>query len=147
LLSVESAYNATNALGIERTTLETNFGFSHQEPPYLLFRMRPSIPISQDASERLRLIQEIRALVHSVSQLHKDEMQARTEPSTAPHFVRGDKVTIVSKNPFLRGQPNTKLRDRQLGPFTLEEHIRKHSCILKLPPTLRLHPIFHVNNL
>jgi hypothetical protein len=52
-----------------------------------------------------------------VLQLHKDDMQARSEPSTAPHFVRGDKVTIVAKNLFLGGQPNMKLRDRQLGPL------------------------------
>jgi hypothetical protein len=50
-------------------------------------------------------------------------MQAHSEPSTAPHFVRGVKVTIVTKNSFLRGQPNKKLRDRQLGPFSLEKQI------------------------
>jgi hypothetical protein len=78
--------------------------------------------------------------------MHKDEMQARSEPSTAPHFVRGDKVTLVTKNLFLCGQPNEKLRDQQLGPYT-SEHIGKHSYILKLPATVRLHPIYHVHNL
>jgi hypothetical protein len=68
-----------------------------------------------------------------VLQLHKDEMQARTEPSTTPHFVKGDKVSVVTSNLFLRGQPNKKLRDRQLGPFTVEEQIGKHSYKLKLP--------------
>jgi hypothetical protein len=48
---------------------------------------------------------------------------------------------------FLRGQPNRKLRDRQLGPFTVEEQIGKHSYTLKLPATVRLHHVFHVNNL
>jgi hypothetical protein len=52
-------------------------------------------------------------------------MQARSEPSTAPCFVRGDKVTVVTKNLFLRGHPNTKLRYRQLGPLTIEEQIGK----------------------
>jgi hypothetical protein len=65
--------------------------------------MWPSIPVSQDASERLRLLQEAHALVLSVLQLHKDEMQARSKPSTAPQFVRGDKVTVVTTNLFLRG--------------------------------------------
>jgi hypothetical protein len=109
--------------------------------------MRPSIPVSQDASERLRLLQEVPALVRSVLQLHNDEMQARLELSTAPHFVQGDKVTIVAKNLFLRGQPNRKLRDRQLGPLTFEEHIGKLSYMLKLPATLRLHLVFRINNL
>jgi hypothetical protein len=86
-------------------------------------------------------------MVRSVLQLHKDEMQTRTEPSSAPHFARGDKVSVVTANLFLRGQPNRKLRDMQLGPFKVEEQIGKHSYKLKLPATVRLHPVFHVNNL
>jgi hypothetical protein len=78
LPQVEIAYNASRALGIEHTPVEANFGFSPEEPPDLLFSMRPSIPVSQDATERLRLLQEIHTLVRSVLQLHKDEMQART---------------------------------------------------------------------
>jgi hypothetical protein len=38
-------------------------------------------------------------------------------------------------------------RDRQLGPFTMEEQSGKHSYRLKLPATLRLHLVLHVNNL
>jgi hypothetical protein len=109
--------------------------------------MRPSIPVSQDATERLRLLHDVHTLVRSVLQLHKDEMQARIEPSTAPHFVKGDKVSVVTANLFLRGQPNRKLRDRQLGPFSVEEQIRKHSYILKLLATVCFRPVFHVNNL
>jgi hypothetical protein len=82
-----------------------------------------------------------------VLQLHKDEMQARTKPSTTPHFARGDKVSVLIANLFLRGQPNQKLRDRQLGPFSVEEQIGKHSYRLKLLATVRLHRVFHVNNL
>jgi hypothetical protein len=112
-----------------------------------MFGMRPSIPVSQDASERLQLLLEIHVIVRSVLQLHKDEMQARSKPSIAPHLVRGDKVTVVTKNLFLRGEPNKKLRDRQLGPFTMEDQIVKSSYKLKLPTTIRLHPVFHVKNL
>jgi hypothetical protein len=72
-------------------------------------------------------------------------MQARSEPSTAPHFIRGDKVTAVTKNLFSRGHPNRKLRNRQLGPFTIEEQIGKHNYGLRLPTTVRSHPVFHVN--
>jgi hypothetical protein len=86
-------------------------------------------------------------MVRSVLQLHKDEMQARTEPSTTPHFARGDKVSVVTTNLFMRGQPNRKFIDRLLGPFTVKEQTGKHSYKLKLPTTLRLHPVFHVNNL
>jgi hypothetical protein len=103
--------------------------------------MRPSIPVLQDALERLKLCQEVHALVCTVLQLHKDEMQARFEASITQDFVRGD------KNLYLSRQPNRKLHDRQLLTFTFEEQIGKHNSIFKLVVTARLHPVFHVNNL
>jgi hypothetical protein len=66
----------------------------------VLFNMRPSVLVSQDAMERLKQLQEIHALVRIVLHVHKDEMQARLELSSTPHFVRGDKE---SRNLFLRG--------------------------------------------
>jgi hypothetical protein len=60
---VEFAYNATHALGIEHTPFEANFGFSPEEPPNLVFIMRPSIPVSQDASnKRFKMLKEVHAL-------------------------------------------------------------------------------------
>jgi hypothetical protein len=144
---VEFAYNASRALGIEHTPFEADFGFSHEEPPDLLFSMPPSIPVSQDATQRLRLLKEIHILVRYVLQIHKDEMQARTKPSTTPYVVTRDKVSIVTSSLFLREQPNMKLKDIELGPFTMEEQIGKHYYRLKLPATVRLHHVFHVNNL
>jgi hypothetical protein len=84
-------------------------------------------------------------MVRYVLHLHKDEMQARTKPSTTPHFVRGDKVSVVTTNLFLRGQPNKKLIDKQLGLFSVQKQIGKHSYRLKLPTTGRLHLVFNVN--
>jgi hypothetical protein len=40
-----------------------------------------------------------------------------------------------------------KLRDRQLGPFTVEGQIGKHNYRLKLRAIVRLHNVFHVSNL
>jgi hypothetical protein len=66
LPQVEFVYNATRALRIEHTPFEANFGFSQQGALDLLFNMRPSILVSHDASMRLRLLQEVHALVHSI---------------------------------------------------------------------------------
>jgi hypothetical protein len=147
LPQVNFAYNASRALGIEHTPFEASFGFSLGEPPDLQFNTRPSISFSQDASQRLKLLHYVHILIRSMLPLHKYEMHERLEPSTAPHFVRGDKVSFVTTNLFLRGQPTRKLRDRQLGPFSMEEQIGKHIYILKLSSTIRLHNVFHVNNL
>jgi hypothetical protein len=48
---------------------------------------------------------------------------------------------------FLRCQVNRKLKDRQLGPFTLLEKIGANNCKLEMPYIVRLHQVFHVNNI
>jgi hypothetical protein len=78
LPQVEFAWNATRALGVEHSPFEANSGFSLEEPYNLVFSLRPSIPVSQDVTEWLRLMQEVHTLIPSVLQLLKDEMQARS---------------------------------------------------------------------
>jgi hypothetical protein len=123
LPKVKFAYNATRGLGIEHSPFEVHFDVSQEEPLDLLFNIRPSISVAQDASKRLSLLRELHYVERTVLHVRKDEMQARSEPSIAPHFARRDNVTVVTKNIFLRGQSNRKLRDRQLGPFTNGEKI------------------------
>jgi hypothetical protein len=71
LPQVEFAYNTAHALRIEHKPFEANFELSPKEPLDLLFCMRPSIPVSQDATERSKLLQEVHALVRSMSHFHK----------------------------------------------------------------------------
>jgi hypothetical protein len=78
LPQVEFTYNDARALDIEHTPFKVDMSFSPKELLDMLFNMRPSIPVSQDASERLKLLHELDAMVRSVLQLHKDEMQARS---------------------------------------------------------------------
>jgi hypothetical protein len=120
---VEFVYNATRALGIVHPPYAANFGFYPQEPLNMLIITRPSIPVLQDATERLHMLPEAHAMERSVLQLHKDEIRARSEPSTTLHFVRREKVAMVTKSIWLRGHHNMKQTNRQLGSFKVEEHI------------------------
>jgi hypothetical protein len=47
--------------------------------------------------------------------LHEDKMQARPELSTAPQFQYSEKVSVVTKGLFLRGQLDRKLNAIKLG--------------------------------
>jgi hypothetical protein len=67
----------SRALRIEHSPFAANFGFSHEEPPDM-FSMRPSISVSQDDTKRLKLLHDLRAMVRSVLEMHKDEMQGRS---------------------------------------------------------------------
>jgi hypothetical protein len=82
LAQVEFAYNTSRALGVEHTPFEANFGLSPEEPLDMMFSIRPSILVSQDATERLRLLKEIHTIVRSLLKLHKDEMHKTVYSAT-----------------------------------------------------------------
>jgi hypothetical protein len=111
----------------------------------VLLPMRPSIPVS--TAEILKNSHVVHELVTFVSRrVHKDDMQTRSHSSIAPQFQQGDKVSEIAKSLFLRGQLDRKLMDQRLGPFKLLENVGANSLRLKLPSTIRLHLVFHVNN-
>jgi hypothetical protein len=83
-----------------------------------------------------------------MSRVHEDGMQARySQLVTSPKLEQRDKVSVVIKDLFIRGQLNRKLNDIQLGPFLVLEKIVASGYKLELPYVVRLNPVFHVNDL
>jgi hypothetical protein len=109
--------------------------------------MRTSIHVSSTTHEFSQSLREVHELVTFVLHLHKDDMQARSQPSTAPQFQQGDKVSVVGKGVSLCGHLNYKLKDGQSGPFTVLEKIGANMYILALPYIVCLHNVSHVSYL
>jgi hypothetical protein len=61
-------------------------------------------------------------------------------------FKIKDKVLVATKN-IRQLRPSKKLSDRFLGPFEVVEVIGDHGQAykLKLPPSYRIHDVFHVS--
>jgi hypothetical protein len=72
---------------------------------------------------------------------------ARPQSSITPQFQQGGKVLVFTKDRFLRGQLNQKLKDRWLGPFLVFEKIGVKTYKLESPSAIRLHSLFHVKTL
>jgi hypothetical protein len=53
-------------------------------------------------------------MVRFVLQLHKDEMQARTKPSTSPHFVKGDKQGVSCQSKLFTWTAHQQETQRQI---------------------------------
>jgi hypothetical protein len=97
LPQVDFAYNTSHALGIEHTPFEANYCSSPKEPLDLLLPMRPSIPISTATNEQLQQLRKVHELVTYALQVHTYDMQACSQPSTAPQLRPRDKVSVVRK--------------------------------------------------
>lgn len=60
-------------------------------------------------------------------------------------FGVGDMVLLSTKNIRIKKQGSRKLLPRFLGPFKISERINPVAYRLELPPSLRIHPVFHVH--
>ena len=63
---------------------------------------------------------------------------------TAPQFIPGDKVWLPSKH-IITKRPYRKLDHKRLGPFEVLKAVGNLDYELILPPTMKIHPVFHVS--
>jgi hypothetical protein len=61
-----------------------------------------------------------------------------------PEFKPGDKVWLDASN-LKTNRPSKKLDSKNLGPFEVIEKIGSRAYRLKLPATIKVHPVFHVS--
>eukprot|EP00064_Thunnus_orientalis_P006182 superscaffoldBa00000633_g6198 len=72
--------------------------------------------------------------------------QADRHRTPVPDYSPGQKVWLLSKDIPLRVE-SKKLSPRYVGPFEIHSVINPCAVHLKLPPSLRIHPTFHVSQL
>lgn len=70
--------------------------------------------------------------------------QADRHRREAPDFQVGDRV-LLRRTHLRTDRPSQKLDDRLLGPFEILSPVGRAAFRLKLPPTFRAHPVFHVS--
>ena len=115
--------------------------------PTLELTTEDGAPIGEvpEAKERVKKIHELR---ESLSKRWQSlaESQAKTynkkhQPQT---FRERDLVMLSAKNLKMK-KPNRKLSDKAVGPFRIRACIGKQAYRLAMPPTYRIHPVFHVS--
>lgn len=60
-------------------------------------------------------------------------------------FKVGDKVLLSTEHLKLAGQPSRKFRQRYVGPFEVVMVVSPVAYKLRLPQSLKVHPVFHVS--
>lgn len=119
-----------------------------ESPFYLLMGYQPRwFPEMNDQTtvpsvkHRLTELRKARADAESSHQIAADIMKQQ-HPGSAPLFRKGDKVWLEGKH-ITTTHPSAKLRPKRFGPFTVAEVLGPITFKLKLPPTWKIHPVFH----
>ena len=85
-----------------------------------------------------RLIQKFKTLDQFCPSLYYD-----THCHDTPQYKVGDKVWLESDN-VQTGRPTRKLDHKRLGPYPIIEVLSNNAYKLKLPKTMKIHPVFNV---
>ena len=72
------------------------------------------------------------------------ELSANRRRRPAPDLVPGQKVWLLRRH-ISTTRPSSKLDVRRLGPYPIIGPIGRSAFKLLLPPSMKIHPVFHVS--
>ena len=72
------------------------------------------------------------------------ELSANRRRRQAQNFVAGKHVWLLCQH-IATTRPSSKLDVRRLGPFAIIGPVGNFSFRLRLPPSMKIHPVFHVS--
>lgn len=124
---------------VNRSTGKTPFHIIYGHKP----QWHPGIASSNlgNSPEANELAEWIRKIRDKCSAMLEHEHRS---PLAETRFSVGDYVWLAATNIKTR-RPSKKLDDKKLGPFEIKEVISSHAYHLKLPPTMKIHNVFHTN--
>ena len=103
---------------------------------------RVDVPAAKDLAERL--LQHHEALVENIKQAQDSQARYYDSQHKRIEFSIGDKVWLLSAN-IRTERPSKKLDWKRLGPYTIIQRVGLQAYRLELPPSIRVHPVFHVS--
>ena len=117
----------------------------YQPPLFPELEEEIAVPSVQTHLRRCRRIwtRTRSALIHASS---RSQIQANKHHLPAPQYAPGQRVWLRAKDLPLKGAP-PKLSPHFIGPLEIERIINPCAVRLRLPPSLRVHPTFHVSHI
>ena len=100
------------------------------------------------AQERVRRIKENQEEASAAMRMAQQRMKRYADMKRRDQggFKVGDEVWLEAGN-YATDRPSQKLASKRLGPFPIEKAYSILTYRLKLPPTMRMHPVFHISQL
>jgi hypothetical protein len=101
------------------------------------------VPAAQVTADDMHsVLQHAKTNLHAAQQRMMAQQNAHRRDVT---FSVGDLVRLSAANLSLPSTMSKKLAAKYLGPFPVQQVISPVAYRLKLPPTLKVHPVFHVS--
>jgi len=94
--------------------------------------------------ERMKKVQEEAgaALRKTQEEMKRYADRGRRETEV---WKRGDRVLLSTKDLVFKEKPSKKLTERYVGPYAIEEVVSSNAVKLRLPSSMRIHPVVNVS--
>lgn len=102
----------------------------------------PEIPT---ADQRLKELQELRDEATAALQMAADVMKRSNQGLKTPDFQIGQQVLDGKNLRMLSTSGSHKLQNKRYGPFPIVDVIGYGTYRLQLPPSWKIHPVFHAS--
>lgn len=137
------AYNNSTQTSTKLSPYFANFGFHPHLEISLSTNLASTSPLASEKFEHLRkLHSELKLEI-----LHAQEAQQRNyniRRQQPPVFEIGQKVWLIRKH--IRSERlSSKLDHKKLGPFEIVRNINNIAYELRLPKSMKIHPVFHIS--
>lgn len=142
LLTAEFAYNSMKHTSSGLAPYEALYGYLPQVDVQLSEPKTQSIP---EAKKRVQEMQSRRKVLEDrLRDAQESQAKYANKRRQPMSFDEGTRVMLNTKNIRL-ARPSKKLSEKFIGPFTIIGRCGTHAYKLRLPATMRIHPVFHVS--
>lgn len=140
---ISFAINNAKSSSTGETPFFLNHGTHPETPMSLGIPVQGPLPALEQVFRDLEsTLTRIKGLLQSAQDRQKAYVDARFR--RAHSFQEGDQVLLSTKNlKFQTGKK--KFHPKYIGPFTIQDMIGENAAHLKLPPSYKIHPVFHVS--
>jgi hypothetical protein len=138
----EFCYNNTKSETLGVTPFYANFGYHPRFQPDLNAADNPTPDVSDYVSSLVKLHDQLRAEIQWAQTEQAEQANKRRKPD--PILRKGDKVWLKRKY-VKTTRPSNKLDFKFIGPYPILEKIGSKAYKLGLPPSVKIHPVFHLS--
>jgi len=101
----------------------------------------------ESATEFVERIKKVHKKAGAALKKAQEDMkrQVDRERKETEDWKKGNKVMLSTKDLVFKERPARKLVDRYVGPYTIEKVVSTNAVKLRLPTSIRIHPVVNVS--
>jgi len=103
----------------------------------------------ESATEFMERMKKVHEEAEAALKKTQEEIKRYTDRrrKETENWKKGDRVLLSTKNLVFKERPTKKLMERYVGPYAIEEVVSLNVVKLRLPTSMRIHPVVNVSQI